>query len=157
MFGFLKKTVDKNVYSPTNGNCVNLEEVNDKTFSSKLLGDGFAVLPSSERVVAPCDGTISMIFPTKHAFGVKMDDGKEILVHIGIDTVNRKGKGFTLHKSADEKVKKGDLIVSFDKEDIAKEYDTTVMVVVTEMNNDVITNCEANKEVNEKELIMTFE
>lgn len=96
------------------------------------MGDGVAIIPSSDVVVASCDGKINVLTETKHAFGIVSDDGVEILVHIGIDTVNLKGDGFKNEVSQGTIVKKGDLIIRFERERIASQgiNCTTIMVVV---------------------------
>ncbi len=114
------------------GNSINIEKVNDSMFSKKLMGDGIAIIPNSDVVVAPCDGKINVLTETKHAFGIVSDDGVEILVHIGIDTVNLKGDGFKNEVSQGTIVKKGDPIIRFERERIASQgVDcTTIMVVL---------------------------
>lgn len=155
MLNFFNKKIDKNLYAPVSGHCVSLESVNDPVFSSKMMGDGFAIKPQETIISAPCDGTISMIFDTKHAFGIKAKDGKEILVHIGIDTVNLKGQGFEAMKSVNEKVKVGDPVVKVDLALIEKTHDSTVMVVVTN-GDDASGEKRLDKEVESKDLIMSF-
>ena len=154
---FKKKKINKNIYAPINGKCIDISEVKDNTFASKVMGDGFAVEPISDIVSSPCDGEITMIFPTKHAFGIKMQDDKEVLVHIGIDTVNLKGKGFTALRNKNDKVKAGDSIIKLDKSMIEKEYDLTVMVIITANNKENAIKRNLNEVVKTNELIMTFE
>lgn len=131
MFNLFKSKIDKNVYAPVNGKCIDITEVNDIGFASQLMGDGIAIIPDSSVVVAPCDGTLQMIFRTGHAFGMKADNGFEILIHIGIDTVNLEGKGFTVLKKVNQTVKKGEPIIEFDLNTMKEEYDTTIILVVT--------------------------
>lgn len=122
----------KTIVTPVNGKCVPLSEVNDAVFSQKILGDGAAIIPSEGKVFAPVDGTVSTVFDTKHAIGLLSKEGVELLIHIGIDTVNLEGKYFTAHVESGKKVKKGDLLVSFDQEAIQKEgYDTVTPVLIT--------------------------
>lgn len=129
MFNFLKRN-DKKIYSPISGNCVDITEVNDLTFAKKLVGDGVAVVPDTNVVCAPCDGKIVSIFPTKHAFSMKRNDGTNILVHIGIDTVNLNGKGFKRCVKENTFVKKGTPIIEFEKEYLENEqFDMTIMVL----------------------------
>ena len=80
--------------SPVSGTVKNLTEVRDEVFATKMMGDGVAIVPSDDYIVSPCDGTVSMLYPTLHAFAVTSEDGMDILIHIGIDTVKLKGKGF---------------------------------------------------------------
>lgn len=120
------------VESPVKGKIVKLEEVNDQAFSSKMMGEGFAVVPSEGRVTSPFDSEVVSVFPTKHAIGLKRLDGLELLIHVGIDTVELKGEYFeTLVKQGDF-VKKDQLLLTFDDKKIKElGFDTTTMVVVT--------------------------
>lgn len=153
---FKKKKINKNISAPINGKCIDISEVKDKTFASKVMGDGIAVIPATDTVVSPCDGQITMIFPTKHAFGLKMNDGKEVLVHIGIDTVNLNGKGFTTLRHKNEKVKAGEPVIKFDKATIEHEYDLTVMVVITDDNKENAEKRKLHEVVKTNDIIMTF-
>ena len=116
MFGKEKK--GDIVGAPIEGKAVALSEVRDPTFGEEILGKGFAVIPSVGRVVAPVDGTVGMIFDTKHAVTVTSSTGIEILIHVGLDTVNLKGAPFTAHAEAGQSVKAGDLLLEFDIEAI---------------------------------------
>lgn len=109
------------LYAHADGKIVPLGEVADEAFSSRSLGDGIAIEPSDGRLYAPSDGVIENVYDTNHAVTMTTDDGAEILLHIGIDTVKLKGKYFTSRVSADTRVKKGDLLISFDMEKIKKE------------------------------------
>lgn len=100
--------------SPITGNVMPLDQVEDQAFASKAMGDGFAVEVTNKNVCSPVDGEILVCFPTGHAYGIKANDGKEILIHIGMDTVELEGKGFIPHVKAGDKVKKGDLLVEVD-------------------------------------------
>lgn len=136
MFQFLKKKIDSNLYAPVKGKCIDITEVKDKVFASKVIGDGYAVMPYDNVICSPCDGIMTMIFPSKHAFGIKMKDGKEILIHIGIDTVQLNGEGFTALKKVNEHVKVGEPVIEFDKLNIEnQDYDLTTMVIVTNQSN----------------------
>lgn len=116
MFEFLKKKKELLLYAPVKGKCIPIDQVTDKVFSSKMMGDGIAFEPESNQIFAPCDATISMIASTKHAIGLVNAEGVEILIHVGLDTVNYMGKGFKLNVKKQQKVKKGDLLLTFDKE-----------------------------------------
>jgi len=132
MFGF-KKTNNNPVVAPVSGKCIPMEEVPDEIFSTKMLGDGFAVEPSEETVAAPVTGEIVMIPETKHAFGIKTKSGAELLVHIGLETVGLNGEGFTLLSKQGSKVKAGTPVIRFDKAFLeAKGINTVTMVVFTE-------------------------
>lgn len=117
--------------SPLQGELIALQEVNDPVFSGGIMGRGGAVKNPAGRVTAPFDGEITSVFDTKHAIGLLSDDGIELLIHVGLDTVNLKGKYFTAHVQAGDKVKKGDLLLEFNAAGIRHEgYDTTTPVVV---------------------------
>ena len=134
MFGFRKKQKKRtDIFAPVNGKAIALEEVGDGVFSEKLVGDGAAVIPEQDQISIPADGTVSFVMDTGHAFGIRTLDGPEILVHIGIDTVNEKGNGFQVLVEAEQKVKAGDPAVLVDRAALLeKGYDLTVMVLVPE-------------------------
>ncbi|MGG7057152.1 beta-glucoside-specific PTS transporter subunit IIABC [Clostridium tertium] len=120
------------VLSPIEGKAVSLKQVNDVTFSEEIMGKGAAIIPTVGRAVAPVDGTISALFETKHAIGLTSDNGVEILIHIGLDTVKLGGKHFIAHVKSGDRVKAGDLLVEFDIEEIKKEgYEVITPVLVT--------------------------
>lgn len=120
------------VASPVDGELTELSSVKDETFASGVLGKGAAVIPANGKVVSPVNGRITSVFPTRHAIGIVDENGAELLIHIGIDTVKLEGKHFTAHVEDGAVVKKGDLLVEFDKKAIEEEgYDTTVTVLVT--------------------------
>lgn len=120
------------VTSPVDGQLTELSQVKDETFASGILGKGAAVIPANGRIVSPVNGKITSVFPTKHAVGIVDENGVELLLHIGIDTVKLEGKHFTAHVSDGAVVKKGDLLVEFDKNAIEAEgYDTIVTILVT--------------------------
>lgn len=117
---------------PAQGKTIALSKVDDPTFSSGVLGEGFAVIPTRGEVYSPVDGMISSIFPSKHAVGIITAEGAEILIHIGIDTVNLGGKYFETFIEQDSQVRAGQLLVKFDLEKIKENgYDPTIMVLVT--------------------------
>ena len=117
-----------NVYAVVNGVSFNLEYVDDNVFS-KVMGREF-IVPTSSRIHAPCSGVLTTLFPTGHAFGITRDDGVEILVHIGLDTVNLKGKGFTILKKKNQKVGAGEKIIKLDLNYLRNEnIDYTIMIV----------------------------
>ena len=119
------------------GQVISIEEVEDDVFSQKIMGDGIAFEPSDEIVVAPCDATISVVMDdSKHACGMTLSNGMEILIHIGINTVHMNGDGFEAFVKAGDKVKRGQPLLQFSKEKIAKSgYSDTTMLIVTEMGN----------------------
>ena len=117
--------------APVAGEAVASSEVNDPTFAEEMLGKGMALKPTAGRVVAPCDATVDMMLETGHAVSLTTEDGVEMLIHVGIDTVNLQGKHYTVHCKAGDKVKKGQLLIEFDKDAITAEgYDTITPVVV---------------------------
>ena len=120
------------VYSVADGEVIALEQVKDPVFSQKMMGDGFAVEPANGNIVSPVSGTVSSIFPTKHALGLLTEAGLEVLVHIGLDTVSLEGKPFTVHVAEGQKVAVGDLLVTADLDAIrAAGRETSTIVVFT--------------------------
>lgn len=116
------------------GEMIAMEDVKDETFANKVLGDGVAVIPSEGKVYAPSDGTIISVFDTRHALCFASRYGTEILIHIGVDTVNLQGQYFTAHVKDGEHVKKGQLLIEFDKEQIEKAgYDTAIPMIFTDL------------------------
>ena len=131
MLNFFKKNKSYKLEATVSGNSINIEKVNDSMFSKKLMGDGIAIIPDNGIVVAPCDGKITVLPESKHAFGILSDDGVEVLVHIGVDTVNLKGQGFGNKVSQGSIVKQGDPIITFERETlISQGIDCTTMVII---------------------------
>ena len=131
------KGVTEEVYSVADGQVVALEQVEDPVFAQKMMGDGFAVEPANGNIVSPVTGTVSSIFPTKHALGLVTDSGLEVLVHIGLDTVSLEGKPFTVHVSEGQKVAAGDLLVTADL-DAIREAGRKTSTVVVFTNGDIL-------------------
>ena len=126
------KQEDKAVYSPLEGKLIPMAEVPDETFASKALGDGVAVIPEKGCVYAPFDGEVEMVYDTKHAIGLVREDGMEVLIHVGINTVELGGKYYTAKVSNGQKIKKGDLLLEFDMDEIAKAgYSLVTPVIIT--------------------------
>ncbi len=116
--------------SPLYGQLVAISEVKDPVFSQKMMGDGFAIVPSSNDVVSPVDATIEVLFPTGHAIGLKTNDGVEILIHLGIDTVKSKSNSFKLLKQVGDKVSAGDAIIQMNLKQLINEgYDMTTPII----------------------------
>ncbi|HCE11677.1 MAG TPA: PTS beta-glucoside transporter subunit EIIBCA, partial [Enterococcus sp.] len=131
-----KSSTEVEFYAPVKGRAIDLINVKDEVFSKLTLGDGIAIIPSEGKIFAPCDAIVRVAYPTGHAIGLAGENGEEILIHIGIDTVNLKGQYFNSHIQQGMKVKQGDLIVDFDLDSIReKGYDPTVMVIVTQTDN----------------------
>ncbi len=108
----------ENFVSPMGGRLIAIEEVPDEAFSSKMLGDGFAIEMTDGRVAAPFNGEVTAAFPTGHAYGLKRDDGLECLIHIGMDTVQMNGNGFDVKVKAGDRVAKGETLVNVDIEQV---------------------------------------
>ncbi len=128
---FNKENKEIKLSSPVMGTTLAITKAPDPTFSQEILGKGVAIDPSSGEVYAPCDATVDLMFDTAHAVNLIGKNGVELLIHVGIDTVKLKGKHFTAHVKNGDKVKMGDLLISFDKEKIEKEgYVTLIPIVV---------------------------
>ena len=124
------KGLTEEVYSVADGEVIALEQVKDPVFSQKMMGDGFAVEPANGNIVSPVSGTVSSVFPTKHALGLVTEAGLEVLVHIGLDTVSLEGKPFTVHVAEGQKVAAGDLLVTADLNAIREAGRETSTIVV---------------------------
>ena len=127
---------NKEIKNPLSGKVLPLSKVEDAVFSSGAMGNGIAIDPTDNKVYAPFDGTVEFIAETKHAIGLKSDDGIELLIHVGMDTVKMNGKGFDVKTKVNERVKEGDLLLEFDRNEIQKEgYSLITPVVITNSNN----------------------
>lgn len=127
-----EETIKIRLNAPTAGRAIPLSEMKDDGFASGAMGPGAAVIPTSDTVCAPADAEVVMVFDTKHAVGLRTEDGVEILIHIGIDTVSLNGEGFTAHVKAGDQVKAGEALVTFDRKEISgKGIDTTIAVLIT--------------------------
>jgi PTS system glucose-specific IIA component len=127
---FGKKTREENITAPLTGRIFSLENVPDPVFSQKMMGEGFAIEPTNGEVVAPIDGEIVQLFHTKHAIGLKTENGAEIIIHVGLETVAMEGEGFTAHVKEGSKVKKGDKLLTVDLEKVREKAKSTVTPVV---------------------------
>ena len=126
------KMKDATLGAHLTGHMMLMNEVPDDGFASRAMGDGVAVEPTEGKLVAPADGTINLVFPTKHAVGMVTPDGTEILMHIGIDTVKLNGEHFEVHVQQDQEVKRGDVLVTFDIDAIHKAgYPVTTPLIIT--------------------------
>ncbi|PWC10797.1 PTS beta-glucoside transporter subunit IIABC [Brenneria corticis] len=145
------------VDSPISGEILPLEQVNDQTFASGLMGKGIAIKPLSGRVVSPVNGTVASLFKTNHAIGLQSDDGAEVLIHVGIDTVKLNGRHFTPHVKTGDTVRQGDLLVEFDYQAIeAAGYDTTTPVIITNSDDYVDVLPVAENTVQEQAPLLTL-
>lgn len=134
------KTPSQNYIQPLEGKLLNISEVPDPVFSQKMMGDGIAIDPSNGMLVAPADGQIMNVFPTKHALSMTDNNGKEILIHVGLDTVTLKGEGFTAFVKDGDKVKQGQKLMEIDFDAIKSK----VPSIITPM---VFTNLGENEKV----------
>jgi len=156
MFKFLKGNKEKTIAAPCNGQIVGIEEVPDPVFAEKMVGDGFAIIPSSTDILSPVDGEILQVFPTHHAICIQSTDGLEMIVHIGLDTVELKGEGFTCHTEVGATVKAGDKLLSFTPEVLeANGKNAITPVVVT--NKEILKTLKVQKgSVSAKETGATY-
>lgn len=128
---FGKKEGKIQIFAPVEGKLVPLSEVSDPTFAEEILGQGAAVIPSGNQFFSPMDGTLTTVFPTGHAVALTSADGVEVLLHVGLDTVKLNGKHFTVHVEEGQQVKKGDLLLEADLEQIKAEgFDIITPVVI---------------------------
>lgn len=134
---YRKKIKKENIeiVNPIRGKIIDLEDVSDEVFSGRILGDGFAIEPADDKVYSPVDGEVRVVFPTLHAVVIETYEGLEVLIHIGIDTVKLNGEGFKSHIEIGKTVKKGELLVSFDKDIILKNGKSLITpVIITNMD-----------------------
>lgn len=151
----LPEVSDNEILSPLAGKSIALEDVPDPTFAEGILGLGAAVEPSEGKITAPADGTVGTLFDTHHAIGLNLDNGAELLIHIGINTVELNGEGFTAHVSEGYRVKKGQTLITFDKELIAsKGYKTATPVIVTNPDEYSAVKRVADGNVTEKDVLI---
>ncbi|MBR2565647.1 MAG: PTS glucose transporter subunit IIA [Paenibacillus sp.] len=144
------------IVSPMAGEIVELKEINDVTFAGEHMGKGIAIRPSSGKVVSPITGVVQTVYRTKHAIGLVSDDGVEMLIHIGQDTVQLKGQHFTTHVKDGDRVNAGDLIVEFDLQAIKDAgYETVTPVIITNTSNYLDVVATKNTSVNEKDKLLT--
>lgn len=152
MFGWLKSK-KVSIFAPVDGEIINLDNVPDEVFSARMAGDGVAIIPTLDIFVSPIDGIISKIFPTNHAFVVKNDE-LEVIVHIGIDTVNLDGKGFTRIANVGDKVSVGDPIIKVDLPFLESNAKSTITPIVVNGSKILI---KENDKIKQKDLIMEVE
>ena len=149
VISFEQKTEEQNdgvITAYANGELTEIEKVNDETFASKVLGDGIAIIPEDGNIYAPVDGEISVAIESGHAVGFTDMNGTVYLIHIGIDTVQLNGKYFKVNVQVGDQIKRGDLLVSFDKEKVEKAgFDTACMLIVTEANGKTLNKTKERK------------
>lgn len=133
----VRASTDMTLPSPVSGQIVSLEKVSDSVFASGAMGQGFAVVPTEGKVIAPVSGQVTAIFASKHAIGIRSENGMEILIHVGIDTVRLDGTHFELHVAQDQKIEPGDVLITFDIESIQAEgYDIITPVIFTNLSEE---------------------
>ena len=153
MFDSLKKMFEKNAKTISlkaveDGRTIPMDEVNDQTFAQELLGPGIAIVPSNGTVVSPINGTIATVMDTKHAVCIQGEDGLELIVHAGLDTVELNGKYYQTYKEIGDQVKAGDVLLEFDLEEITMAgYDVTTPIVITNLGDYKITKCLTGQQV----------
>lgn len=146
MFKFKNKT--KQIKAPISGKAIDLSKVNDPVFSNRLMGDGIAIEISDDILYAPMDGKIIVIANTLHAIGLSNDDGIEILIHVGLDSVNLNGEGFSILVEIDQKVKVGTPLLKVDRKLLAeKGIDSVTPIIVTNTNNKKVEIVNLSQEV----------
>lgn len=154
-----EKLINKiNISAPVTGKVVPLSQVNDETFAQEMMGKGIAIAPSEGKIVSPVNGKVQMIFKTKHAIGLLSEEGAEILIHIGIDTVKLDGKHFKAYVKDGDVVKKGDLLVEFDKEAIVAEgFDVITPVIIANSDDYVNILPRDIQHIKEGDILLTIE
>lgn len=148
---------DSSISSPLKGTIIALSEVKDEAFASELMGKGIAVEPSDGKVISPFDGKVVSLFPTKHAIGLLSDDGIEMLIHVGLNTVDLNGKYFEAQVGQDQRISKGQTLLTFNLQKIREEgYITQVPIIITNTHeySDVISNCSGNIDYNDDLLVL---
>ncbi|SUB83489.1 EIIBCA-Bgl [Pragia fontium] len=145
------------IFSPMSGSVMPLTSVNDPTFASELMGKGVAILPNVGQVISPVDGTIESLFRTKHAIGIVSNEGTEILIHVGIDTVKLDGKFFYAHVDSGSTVKKGDLLLTFDMDEIRQAgFDLTTPIIITNSDDYIAVIESQQTNINAQEPLITL-
>lgn len=124
------ESINEVFVSPISGEIISLDNVSDEVFSQRMMGDGFAIEPENGDVFSPLDGTITAVFPTKHAISIKSNSGVEILIHFGLDTVNLKGEGFEVYVEQGDSVKAGDPLLKVNIEEIRNKVPSVVVLIV---------------------------
>lgn len=136
IFGKAEEKSDKAIYAPLAGQVVPVSEVPDPTFSAGMLGNGIAIIPTDGKVCAPCNAMVDMMFTTGHAVSLVADNGAEILIHVGLETVGLQGKSFTVHVQNGQKVKKGQLMIEVDLESVKAAGLNTITPVLVSNSDD---------------------
>lgn len=152
-----EKNGEEKIYSPVSGEVIPLSEVPDETFAEGMIGPGIAVISSADEVYSPVEGEVTAIFPTMHAIGIKSHTGAELLLHLGIDTVMLEGKYYKAYVKNGDRVKIGDLLISYDRNAIREAgYDPVLMLIVTELENSKKLEFTHNGEIKKGEEIISI-
>ncbi|WP_350300093.1 PTS sugar transporter subunit IIA [Peribacillus frigoritolerans] len=155
---FSKKEIVEQLLAPINGQVISIENVRDPVFSGKMMGDGIAILPEEGLVVSPIDAEVIQVFHTKHALGLRTKHGIELLIHIGLETVNLNGEGFEVHVAEGQNVKAGDKLVTFDI-DFLKAKAPSIVTPIVITNGELVEKLEKTNstqaKINETQ-IMSF-
>ncbi|WP_246945403.1 PTS sugar transporter subunit IIA [Bacillus pinisoli] len=141
LFGKKKDKID-HIYAPLKGKVVDITEVPDPVFSQKMMGEGVAIEPTEGLLVSPVDAEVVSVFPTKHAIGLKTNSGLELLIHIGLETVNLNGEGFESFVQAGDKVKRGEQLIRFDLDFIKEKAASTITPIIITNSDDKVDNLE---------------
>ena len=153
----ISQTDSVSIVSPLNGEVVSLKDVPDEVFASEAMGKGVAIIPTEGKVVAPSNGVVTTVIHSKHAIGITSDEGVEVLIHVGIDTVKLNGQHFTAHVNQGDKIEAGDLLLEFNIEDIqAAGYEVISPIIIT--NHSEFSEIQVTEEqsVNQKDLLLTI-
>lgn len=144
--------------TPLKGNVISLEDVKDETFASGIMGQGMAIIPTEGTLVSPVNGVVTMLYPSLHAIGLTTADGKEILIHIGMDTVELNGRYFKAHVQANDTIKVGQKLITFDINGIQSQgYDLTTPVIITNSSEYGMIKADSNKDIDFGDTLFTFE
>lgn len=141
--------------APVEGQCIDITEVDDPVFNTKILGDGIAICPETNLIKAPCDGVISNVYRSKNAFVITANDGTEILVHAGINTINDHGKGFRVFVKINQEVCQGSPVMEFNTASMNDSYDMTVMMLVSNEQNCALDKCSTAQRVSCQDEVMS--
>ena len=154
----IERASEVNIYAPGNGQVIPLSEVPDQVFAQKMMGDGVGFIPADGKIVAPFDGTVKTIFPTKHAIGLESDQGLELLIHIGIDTVKLNGEGFESFVETDDRVHKGQVLMQIDLDYITAHAPSTVTpLIITNLEDRQLPVEDAKAETAEQLIIKVID
>ncbi|MGI8351328.1 beta-glucoside-specific PTS transporter subunit IIABC [Niallia circulans] len=152
----MKGVRNEEIVSPISGELISLKEIPDQVFASESMGKGVGIIPSAGRAVSPVNGIVTTLFKTKHAIGITSDNGAEILIHIGMDTVQLEGKYFTAHVKQGDKVSAGDLLLEFDMEKMREEgYNLITPVIITNSADYKQIDTIKERTVSEKQVVIT--